>query len=123
MAWETQKIFEDPGIRVSATAVRVPVFYGHSEAVHLETREDISIERIRELLGAAEGIVLVEGEEMMHPTAVTHGAGSDPVYVGRLRRDISHPRGVCMWVVADNIRKGAALNAVQIMDRLEQDAS
>jgi aspartate-semialdehyde dehydrogenase len=120
MVWETQKIFEDPSIRVNATAVRVPVFYGHSEAVHLETRDDIAMERVRELLGNAEGVVVVDSEDMMHPTAVTHGAGEDPVYVGRLRRDISHPRGINMWVVADNIRKGAALNAVQIMERLER---
>ena len=119
MVWETQKIFEDPEVRVNATAVRVPVFYGHSEAVHLETREDISVERVHELLSAAEGVVVVEDEEMQHPTAVTHAAGTDPVFVGRLRRDISHPRGISMWVVADNIRKGAALNAVQIMDHLE----
>jgi aspartate-semialdehyde dehydrogenase len=119
MVWETQKIFEDPDVLVNATAVRVPVFYGHSEAVHLETREDISVERVRELLRAAEGVVMLDDEAFLHPTAVTHGAGKDPVYVGRLRRDISHPRGINMWVVADNIRKGAALNAVQIMDRLE----
>jgi aspartate-semialdehyde dehydrogenase len=119
MVWETQKIFEDPDVLVNATAVRVPVFFGHSEAVHIETREDISMERVRELLKNAEGVVVVEGENMIHPTAVTHAAGQDPVFVGRLRRDISHPRGIDMWVVADNIRKGAALNAVQIMDRLE----
>lgn len=119
MVWETQKIFEDPDVLVNATAVRVPVFFGHSEAVHIETREDISVERVRELLNNAEGVVVVDGENMIHPTAVTHAAGQDPVFVGRLRRDISHPRGIDMWVVADNIRKGAALNAVQIMDRLE----
>ena len=123
MVWETQKIFEDPGVLVNATAVRVPVFFGHSEAVHIETREDISVERVRELLESAEGVVVVEGEDMLHPTAVTHAAGQDPVYVGRLRRDISHPRGIAMWVVADNIRKGAALNAVQIMERLEANRS
>ncbi|MGD2128882.1 MAG: aspartate-semialdehyde dehydrogenase [Lysobacterales bacterium] len=121
MVWETQKIFEDPDVRVNATAVRVPVFYGHSEAVHFETRNDIGLDEVRRLLREAEGIVVVEGENMIHPTAVTHGAGTDPVYVGRLRRDISHARGFNMWVVADNIRKGAALNAIQIMDRLEQN--
>jgi len=120
MVWETQKIFSDPDIRVSATAVRVPVFFGHSEAVHFETREDISIDRVRELLEQAPGVKMLEGVDMIHPTAVTHAAGKDPVFVGRLRRDISHPRGICMWVVADNIRKGAALNAIQIMDLLEQ---
>ena len=120
MVWETQKIFEDPSILVNATAVRVPVFYGHSEAVHFETREDISLEEARQLLEDAPGIVLVEGKDMIHPTAVTHGSGNDLVYVGRLRRDISHPKGIDMWVVADNIRKGAALNAIQIMDWLEK---
>jgi aspartate-semialdehyde dehydrogenase len=123
MVWETQKIFEDPDVLVNATAVRVPVFFGHSEAVHIETREEISVERVRELLANAEGVVVVDGEDMIHPTAVTHAAGQDPVFVGRLRRDISHPRGIDMWVVADNIRKGAALNAVQIMDRLEKNRS
>ena len=123
MVWETQKIFEDPDVLVNATAVRVPVFFGHSEAVHLETREAVSMERIHELLEAADGVVVVEGEDMIHPTAVTHAAGKDPVYVGRLRRDISHPRGISMWVVADNVRKGAALNAVQIMDWLEQNGN
>jgi aspartate-semialdehyde dehydrogenase len=120
MVWETQKIFEDPEVLVNATAVRVPVFFGHSEAVHLETREDISIDEVRSLLEDAPGVEVVEGVDMIHPTAVTHAAGKDPVYVGRLRRDLSHPRGISMWVVADNIRKGAALNAVQIMDWLEQ---
>jgi aspartate-semialdehyde dehydrogenase len=120
MVWETQKIFSDPDVLVNATAVRVPVFVGHSEAVHIETREEIGLERVRELLAAAPGVELVEGEDMIHPTAVTHASGKDPVYVGRLRKDISHPRGIAMWVVADNVRKGAALNAVQIMDRLEE---
>lgn len=119
MVWETQKILQDENILVNATAVRVPVFYGHAEAVHFETREDISIERVRELLQNAAGVVLVEGKDKQHPTPFTHGAGKDAVYVGRLRRDISHPRGINMWVVADNVRKGAALNAIQIMDYLE----
>ena len=121
MLWETQKIFEDPEVLVNATAVRVPVFYGHAEAVHFETRKDISIEEVRLLLTEAAGVELVEGENMIHPTPVTHAAGKDPVYVGRLRRDLSHPRGIDMWVVADNIRKGAALNAIQIMDTLEKN--
>jgi aspartate-semialdehyde dehydrogenase len=123
MVWETQKIFEDPEVLVNATAVRVPVFFGHSEAVHLETREAIGLERVRELLDSAEGVVVVDGEDFLHPTAVTHAAGKDPVYVGRLRRDISHPRGIDLWVVADNVRKGAALNAVQIMDWLQQNGN
>ena len=121
MLWETQKIFEDPDVLVNATAVRVPVFFGHSEAVHFETRDEISIDQVRDLLAGAPGVEIVEGVDMIHPTPVTHAAGKDPVYVGRLRRDLSHPRGVSMWVVADNVRKGAALNAVQIMDTLEQN--
>ena len=121
MLWETQKILEDPAVLVNATAVRVPVFYGHAEAVHFETRDDISIEEVRKLLEEAEGVELLEGVDMIHPTPVTHAAGKDPVYVGRLRRDLSHPRGIDMWVVADNIRKGAALNAIQIMDVLEKN--
>ena len=121
MLWETQKIFEDPEILVNATAVRVPVFFGHAEAVHFETRKDISIEEIEQLLSDAPGVELMEGTDMIHPTPVTHAAGKDPVFVGRLRRDLSHPRGVNIWVVADNIRKGAALNAVQIMNELEKN--
>ena len=120
MVWETQKIFADPEIGVNATAVRVPVFFGHSEAVHFETREDISVEKCRELLNQAPGVEVLDGDDMIHPTAVTHAAGKDPVYIGRLRRDITHPRGINMWVVADNVRKGAALNAIQIMDYLEE---
>jgi aspartate-semialdehyde dehydrogenase len=122
MLWETQKILEDESILVNATAVRVPVFYGHAEAVHFETREDISIERVRELLQNADGVKWLEGKDKQHPTPFTHAAGKDAVYVGRLRRDLSHPRGISMWVVADNVRKGAALNAVQIMDYLESRA-
>jgi aspartate-semialdehyde dehydrogenase len=121
MVWETQKIFGDPNVLVNATAVRVPVFFGHSEAVHCETREFIEIEEVRRLLREAPGVELVEGQGMIHATPVTHAAGKDPVFVSRLRRDLSHPRGISMWVVADNVRKGAALNAVQIMDCLEQN--
>ena len=120
MVWETRKIFDDPEIGVNATAVRVPVFFGHSEAVHFETREEISIAECRRLLEGAPGVEVLEGADMVHPTAVTHAAGADPVFVGRLRRDISHPRGISMWVVADNVRKGAALNAIQIMNWLEE---
>jgi len=123
MVWETRKIFEDPEIRVNPTAVRVPVLYGHSEAVHIETRREIDLDEVRALLKAAPGVVVVDGSDGIHPTAVTHAAGKDAVFVGRLRRDISHPRGISMWVVADNVRKGAALNAVQIMEWLEENGS
>ncbi|KRG75431.1 aspartate-semialdehyde dehydrogenase [Stenotrophomonas ginsengisoli] len=117
LVWETRKILGDDSIQVNPTAVRVPVFYGHSEAVHLETREKISLERVRELLAAAPGVEVVDTRQAGgYPTPVTHASGNDPVYVGRLREDISHPRGLAMWVVADNIRKGAALNAVQLAE-------
>ncbi len=118
MVWETQKIL-DPSIKVNPTAVRVPVFYGHAEAVHLETSKAISIDQVRELMRAAPGIELVdEAVTGGYPTPVTHAAGNDPVYVGRLRKDLSHSRGLSMWIVADNIRKGAALNAIQIAELL-----
>ena len=118
MVWETQKIL-DPQIRVNATAVRVPVFYGHAEAVHLETRDAISADQVRQLLAQAPGVELVDDREPGgYPTPVTHAAGADPVYVGRIREDLSHPKGLSMWIVADNIRKGAALNAIQIAELL-----
>lgn len=119
MLWETRKILGDQEIGVNATAVRVPVFYGHAEAVHLETRDDIGIEEVRDLLRSAPGVTLIDSDVTEHPTPVTHAAGKDEVFVGRLRRDLSHPRGICLWVVSDNVRKGAALNAVQIVDWLE----
>lgn len=119
MAWETKKIFADPDVRVSATAVRVPVFYGHSEAVHVETREKLGADAARELIRAAPGVVVVDAHEPGgYPTPVGHAAGKDPVYVGRIREDISHPRGLSLWIVSDNIRKGAALNAIQIAELL-----
>jgi aspartate-semialdehyde dehydrogenase len=122
MVWETRKILEDASIQVNPTAVRVPVFYGHSEAVHLETRTRLSAVQARALLAAAPGIVVVdEHQPGGYPTPVTHAAGKDPVFVGRIREDISHPRGLNLWIVSDNIRKGAALNAVQIAELLVKD--
>lgn len=119
MVWETRKIFEDESIMVNPTTVRVPVFYGHSEAVHIETRDKISAEDATKLLADAEGVELLDTREPGgYPTAVTEAAGNDPVYVGRIREDISHPRGLNMWVVADNVRKGAALNSIQIAEIL-----
>jgi aspartate-semialdehyde dehydrogenase len=119
MVWETQKILGDPDILVNPTCVRVPVFYGHAEAVHIETRESISAERAREVLEAAAGVALLDRQEAGgYPTPVTEAAGADPVFVGRVRADISHPRGLNLWVVADNVRKGAALNSVQIAEAL-----
>ena len=117
LVWETRKILGDDSIAVNATVVRVPVFYGHSEAVHLETREKLSAADARALLAAAPGLEVVDTPEPGgYPTPVTHASGNDPVYVGRIREDISHPRGLALWVVADNIRKGAALNAVQLAE-------
>ncbi len=119
MVWETHKIFADDAIAVNPTAVRVPVVYGHSEAVHIETRQPIAVDEVRTLLSRAAGVVLLDERQAGgYPTAVTEAAGSDPVYVGRIRKDISHPRGLNLWVVADNVRKGAALNSVQIAEIL-----
>ena len=122
MVWETRKILGDEAIQVNPTAVRIPVFYGHSEAVHIETRDKISAESVTELLARSPGVVVVDGVETgQYPTAVTDGSGKDPVFVGRIREDISHPRGIDLWVVADNIRKGAALNSVQIAEILAKN--
>ena len=119
MVWETWKIMGDDTIRVNPTAVRVPVFFGHSEAVHIETRDKLTADQARSLLQTAPGVVVVdEHVDGAYPTAVSEGAGNDPVYVGRIREDISHPRGLDLWVVADNVRKGAALNSVQIAEIL-----
>ena len=122
MVWETRKIMEDDSIRVNPTTVRVPVFYGHSEAVHVETREKLGADEAREILAAAPGVVVMdERADGGYPTAVTESAGTDAVFVGRIREDISHPRGLAMWVVSDNLRKGAALNSVQIAEMLAKD--
>ena len=119
MVWETQKIMGDADILVNPTAVRVPVFFGHSEAVHIETKQKISAARVRELLLTAPGVtVLDEHIDGGYPTAVTESSGHDDVFVGRIREDISHPNGIDLWVVGDNVRKGAALNSVQIAEVL-----
>ena len=119
MVLETKKIFEDDSIQVNPTCVRIPVFYGHSEAVHIETREPISVDFARDLLKTAENVVLIDDRKPGgYPTAVDHAAGTDPVFVGRVRKDVSHPRGLNMWVVSDNVRKGAALNSIQIAEEL-----
>lgn len=119
MVWETQKIFADETIKVNPTCVRIPVFFGHSEAVHIETRDKISAAAARKLLQNAPGIVVMdEPVAGGYPTPVTDAAGQDSVFVGRIREDISHPRGLNLWVVSDNVRKGAALNSVQIAECL-----
>lgn len=117
LVWETRRILADESIQVNATAVRVPVFYGHSEAVHIETRERIDAVTARALLQEAPGVTVVdEPAAGGYPTPVTHASGDDQVFVGRIREDLSHPRGLNLWIVSDNIRKGAALNAVQIAE-------
>jgi aspartate-semialdehyde dehydrogenase len=122
MFWETQKILGDKSIVVNATAVRVPVFFGHSEAVSIETRQKITAEAARELLRRAPGIeVLDERKPGGYPTAAIEAANRDTVYVGRIREDISHERGLNLWIVSDNIRKGAATNSVQIAEILVRE--
>jgi aspartate-semialdehyde dehydrogenase len=117
LVWETRKILGDDSIQVNPTAVRVPVFYGHSEAVHIETRDKITADEARALLSSAPGVEVVDERKAGgYPTPVTHASGNDAVYVGRIREDISHPRGLDLWIVSDNIRKGAALNAVQLAE-------
>ena len=119
MNWETRKIFNDNSIHVSATCVRIPVFYGHSESVQIETHKPISEHEVKDLLSQAEGVTVIdERQDGGYPTAVSESAGQDSVFVGRIRQDISFPNGVNLWVVADNVRKGAALNSVQIAEKL-----
>jgi aspartate-semialdehyde dehydrogenase len=119
MVWETRKIMGDENILVNPTAVRVPVFFGHSEAIHIETRDKMTAEQATALLKQSPGIVVLDDRnDGGYPTAVTEASGNDPVYVGRIREDISHPKGLNLWVVADNVRKGAALNSVQIAEVL-----
>jgi aspartate-semialdehyde dehydrogenase len=119
MVWETQKILGDKNVKVNATAVRVPVFFGHSEAVHIETLTKIDALAVRALLEKAPGVTVVdERVNGGYPTAVTESSGNDDVFVGRIRDDISHPLGIDLWVVGDNVRKGAALNSVQIAEVL-----
>lgn len=120
MVWETQKIFGDSSILVNPTAARVPVFYGHSEAVHIETLQPVDAAAVKAVLRDAPGVVLFEDDDD-YPTAATNAAGEDPVFVGRIRKDISHEYGINLWVVSDNIRKGAALNSVQIGELLIRD--
>lgn len=119
MVWETRKIFANESIQVNPTCVRIPVFFGHSEAVHIETVDKISAAEARALLSNAPGVTVMDEQvDGGYPTAVSEAAGKNPVYVGRIREDISHSRGLNMWIVADNVRKGAALNSVQIAESL-----
>jgi aspartate-semialdehyde dehydrogenase len=122
MVWETQKILGDPSIKVNATTVRVPVFFGHSEVVNVETRKKISVPEVRKLLDKAPGVKVIDTREPGgYPTPAVQAANDDRVFVGRIREDISHERGINLWVVSDNIRKGAATNSVQIAEILIRD--
>jgi len=119
MVWETCKILGDDTIKVNPTAVRIPVIYGHSEAVHIEMKQALSAQDAHQLLSQAPGVVVMDDHnDGGYPTAATEADGNDPVYVGRIRNDISHPQGLNMWVVSDNLRKGAALNSIQIAECL-----
>lgn len=117
MVWETRKILGDDAILVNPTAVRVPVFYGHGEAIHIETTQHIDAQEVIQLLANAPGVTLYEQREAF-PTQVSSASGNDFVHVGRIRNDVSHAHGINMWVVSDNIRKGAATNSVQIAEVL-----
>jgi aspartate-semialdehyde dehydrogenase len=122
MVWETRKILGSPDIQVNPTAVRVPVFFGHSEAVHVTTRRKLTAAAARELLAKAPGVtVMDERRPGGYPTAAVEAANRDTVYVGRIRDDMSSERGLDLWIVADNIRKGAATNSVQIAEILARD--
>ena len=119
MVWETRKILEDDTLMINPTAVRVPVFYGHSEAVHLETRDPVTAAEVRQLLSVAPGVTVIDDHTPGgYPTAVTDAAKQDGVFVGRIREDISCDRGINLWIVSDNVRKGAALNSIQISEAL-----
>jgi len=117
IVWEIQKIFNDKMIAINPTAVRVPVFFGHAASVHIETKDKITASQALSLLTAAPGIKLMSGE-LPYATPIQEAAGSDFVYVGRVREDISHEKGLNLWIVSDNLRKGAALNAIQIAEQL-----
>ena len=122
MVWETRKIMEDDTIMVNPTAVRVPVIYGHSEAIHVELKKPMTAAQARAILAKAPGVKVVDNiAKASYPTVIKNAVGHDEVFVGRIREDISHPCGLNLWVVADNIRKGAATNAVQIAEILQRD--
>ncbi len=116
LVWETQKVLSDESVQVNATAVRVPVFIGHAASLHVETNEKISAAKVNELLSKADDLKVLVNDDW--PTPVTEAAGQDSVFVGRIREDISTNNGINLWVVTDNMRKGAATNAVQIAEIL-----
>jgi aspartate-semialdehyde dehydrogenase len=117
---ETRKIFHAPRLAISATCVRVPVPVGHSEAIHVEFERPMDADQARELLRQAPGVEIVDDPAGSDYPMPMDAAGKDPVYVGRIRKDPSHPRGLALWVVGDNLRKGAALNAIQVFELVAQ---
>ena len=121
MVNETKKIFSDPFIGVTATTVRVPVFYGHSESVNIETEKKITAQEVRELLMRSPGVTVIDEPHLEQYPLASLAAGKDNTFVGRIREDESIEKGINMWIVADNLRKGAALNAVQIAEKLIND--
>ena len=122
MVWETQKIFEDENLLVNPTAVRIPVVYGHSEAVHIETKRKITAKDARDLLEKADGVTVMDDRsDGGYATPFVEATNKDAIFVSRIREDISHERGLNLWVVSDNIRKGAALNTIQIAEILVKD--
>lgn len=118
MVEETRKIFHEPDLAISATCVRVPVSIGHSVAVHAELGDPMSPEEARDLLAAFPGVAVVDEPQAARYPMPILSAGRDEVFVGRIRRDASHPTGLAFWVVSDNLRKGAALNALQIAEEI-----
>ncbi|MCX5909239.1 MAG: aspartate-semialdehyde dehydrogenase, partial [Deltaproteobacteria bacterium] len=118
MVNETRKIMEDPTIRITATTVRVPVLHGHSESVNIETEKKLTPQQVKEILAKAPGVVVLDNPALSQYPLAIHAAGKDETFVGRIREDESIPNGINMWIVSDNIRKGAALNAVQIAEIL-----
>ena len=123
MIEETKKILEAPEMAVTATTVRVPVFVGHSEAVHIQTKEKLSVEKARELLSQMPGVTVMDDPSNGEYPTAKETAGQDDVFIGRIREDIGLPNGLAFWCVADNLRKGAALNAVQIAEELIKQAN
>lgn len=122
MVWETKKILADETIQINPTAIRVPVFIGHSEVVSIETESQISRSEIIDALNQAPGVQVISDDiNASYPTPIGDAANQDDVYIGRIREDISHPNGITMWIVSDNVRKGAALNSIQILETLVRD--
>lgn len=119
MVHETHKILKDDTIEINPTAVRIPVVYGHSESIYIELKEEVNIDEIRKVLEESEGIIVEDNLEMNKYPTPLETAGTDFTYVGRIRKDLYNPKGISLWVVADNLRKGAALNAVQIIEAIE----